>query len=384
MREKGGAVEMQIEEVFRKLKTAPWAEDEKAKEEILNELREIGQPVIEKIIEMSGSDWWKTRREACHLLGGLGAIEALWLLEDGRGEELLIQGLKDESEMIRMVAVHSLILIEEVKKTGKAIPSIIDVLKNDESPNIRADAATMLAFIKWDPRVTEALVQALNDGGSTWSKSVFMGTQAEQNVSAFAAQALAKLGDKGGIAALVPRVLEGMWTVGQTVGFFEYVGQPAVEYLIQGLEMESWESRERAAASLGEIGDTQAVEPLIDVLGDEHLKVRITAMEALGKIKDLKALEPLAQALDDEDGSVRRKAIEALKNMGEAALESLIEALKHKDSGVRQDVASALGDIGGARALEALTQAKEDKSWWVRRAANGALKRVQKRVKANH
>jgi hypothetical protein len=104
-------LEMQIEEVFRKLKTDPWAEDTTIKEEILNKFREIGQPVIEKIIEMSKSDWGKTRQEAYKRLGGLGAIEALWLLEDERGEDLLIQALKDEAEVIRGEAVHSLILI---------------------------------------------------------------------------------------------------------------------------------------------------------------------------------------------------------------------------------------------------------------------------------
>lgn len=123
-REKAKEVKREIEEVFRKLKNEPWAKDARIKEEILNKFREIGQPALEQMIEMSKSDWWQTRKEACKLLGSLGAIEALWLLEDERGEELLIQALKDEVELVRVEAVHGLTLIEEAKKTGKAIPAL--------------------------------------------------------------------------------------------------------------------------------------------------------------------------------------------------------------------------------------------------------------------
>lgn len=37
----------------------------------------------------------------------------------------------------------------------------------------------------------------------------------------------------------------------------------------------------------------------------------------------------------------------------------------------------ALGKIGDKRAVEALTQATEDKSWFVRSPAKGALKKIK-------
>ena len=43
-------------------------------------------------------------------------------------------------------------------------------------------------------------------------------------------------------------------------------------------------------------------------------------------------------------------------------------------------MAYALGDIGNPRALEALTQATHDKSWFVRSAAKGAIKSIQKKA----
>ena len=73
------------------------------------------------------------------------------------------------------------------------------------------------------------------------------------------------------------------------------------------------------------------------------------------------------------------KTLEALGKIGEPAINPLLQALKHEDSGVRQKAAFILGSIGDASALEALTQAKEDKSWFVRDAAKGALKKIQKK-----
>lgn len=362
----------EIEEMFRKLTTAPWAEDTKLREEILNKFREIGQPVLEKIIEMSKSDSWRTCREAMKLLGGLGAIKALWLLEDERGEELLIQALKDEAELVRVEGVHSLILIEEAKKTGKAIPAVIHVLENDKNPNIRADTATCLAFIKWDPRVTEALIQALYDKEKPPRPEIFGipipdYTKIPMSVQEVAAHALAKIGVTKEVIA---------------------------EYFNQGLKVEKIPEPspvsdeklgiERAAEILAYcnelgIGDAQPVKPLINALKTGDPQVRSAAAEALGNKKDVKVIEPLAQALNDESRDVRSKAIEALGKIGEPAIETLIQALKHKETVIRQSAAYALGDIGDIRALEALTQAKEDKSWWVRSAAKGTLKKIQKK-----
>jgi HEAT repeat protein len=253
------------------------------------------------------------------------------------------------------------------------------VLRNEKNPNFRADTALGLAFIKWDQRVTDALIEALNDTELTWSESLLTGTQYGVSVATMATEALAKQGNKRGIEAIAPRILEGMWTVEHTMEVFRYMGPPAIEYLVPGLKMEKWISRERAAASLGEIGDAQSTDALIAALGDEHWKVRRRAAEALGKIKDTTAIEPLSKALDDESGDVQDKARDALVRIGGPAVIALIQALKHEDANVRQRAAFALGDIGSAKALDALTEAKEDKSGWVRNAVKGAIKKIQKK-----
>ena len=193
-------------------------------------------------------------------------------------------------------------------------------MKNDESPRVRADAAWALGETGTkDPKVVDALVEALDDGGF-WEekKGSFLGiplSEGFMGVRDFAVHALKRIGDERGIEAIVPIVLGSGWTVDSTASFFGEAGELAVRHLVQGLRMPGWKSRERAAASLGEIGDVGAVEPLIGALKDEHWKVRRASARALGKIKDAKAVEPLTEALNDKSGDVVRAAKDALEEL---------------------------------------------------------------------
>lgn len=284
----------EIEELFRRLKT----KDPKVRSEVQKRLRELGEPVLMKISEMSKDASSSTRKEALWLLG---------LMEDERGEELLIKALKeDEDEQVRGQAVMSLGLIEDAKKTGKAIEPLIEALKNDTSPDIRATSAQVLAFMK-DLRVIEALIQALNDKGYS--------TRARATVQQWAAAALVKIGDKRGIAAIAamtPLLLGTRWIpVDQIVR----LGKPAVEPLIQVLKDEHWEVRLKAAEALGKIKDPKAVEPLIQALKDGNDSVRQKVAFALGDIGNARALEALTQAKEDKSWFVRQAAKAALKKI---------------------------------------------------------------------
>jgi HEAT repeat protein len=62
----------------------------------------------------------------------------------------------------------------------------------------------------------------------------------------------------------------------------------------------------------------------------------------------------------------------------EKAVDSLITVLKDDNRFVRQEVVRALGKIGGARALEALTQALvEEKDEFVKDTIKKAIDRLQ-------
>lgn len=301
--------ERQIEESLTKLEASLKTKDEKLRAEARNRLKAIGQPAFEKITEMPA------RR----------AVVFLALMQDERGIEFLVQALKTDPDLVvRRDAAAALGWIEKANKSGKTIEPLIESLKNDESPRVRADAAWALSETgSKDPKVVHALIEALNDSGFWEQKKgsfpiPFLGSVPwlqEFSVRNFAINALKQIGDERGIEAISPIVLTSGWTVDSTVSFFREVGEPAVPHLIQGLEMPDWKSRERAAASLGEIRDVRAVEPLTGALGDEHWKVRRAAARALGRTKDSKAVEPLTKALNDKSGDVVRAAKEALEEL---------------------------------------------------------------------
>ena len=148
----------------------------------------------------------------------------------------------------------------------------------------------------------------------------------------------------------------------------------ALVSLIESLNNESGNVRERAVRTLGDMGDARAVEPLIQALNDESSRVRNEVVTALRKIGGARAVEFIVRAGHDKSFVVRGTAFGELgKIRDKRAVEPLINALKDENYGVRMAAANALGDIGDVRAQDALTRAEEDDSRYVRSAAKKAL-----------
>ena len=126
------------------------------------------------------------------------------------------------------------------------------------------------------------------------------------------------------------------------------LGNPgAVEPLIRALKDDDLFVRNFAARSLGDLGDRRAVDPLIEAMGDANLLVRRSAVEALGRLGDSKAVEPLIKAANNGSDILRRAAIEALGRLGDArGIGPLIEALQDKDFYIRDGASIALTNIG--------------------------------------
>ena len=157
-----------------------------------------------------------------------------------------------------------------------------------------------------------------------------------------------------------------------------------VRALVRSLGSDNPDVRNKAAESLGDLGDPAAVAPLGCVLADPDPGVRWKAAEALAKlgrpaigqltaalenpdpdirwkaavalgdIGESTAVMPLVRALGDEDGYVRGRAARALGRLGEPALEPLIRALREETGSVRSGAALALGAMQDERALAAL------------------------------
>ncbi|MEJ5185587.1 MAG: HEAT repeat domain-containing protein, partial [Candidatus Geothermincolales bacterium] len=205
-----------------------------------------------------------------------GAAWALGVMRDERAVEYLAKVLTEDEPQVRRAAAWALGVIGD----PRGVPSLIAALK-DEDPEVRRKAAWALGEIG-DERAKEPLILALQDPDNDVKRVASlvlerMGWEPTEMVSEIRAMIASRKWDS----------LAGM-------------GEVAVQALIEALDDEDPETREKAAWALGEIGDVRAVEPLIRKLGDDAAAVRIKAAWSLGKIGDERAREPLSQALQDE------------------------------------------------------------------------------------
>jgi HEAT repeat protein len=100
----------------------------------------------------------------------------------------------------------------------------------------------------------------------------------------------------------------------------------------------------RAARGLGAIGDTEAVDELVEVLVDEDRAwfCRIVAANALGALGDTRAVPPLESQLAEGEWLMRDRAAASLGQLGEPGREALDRAMKSPRSEIRVHAAVAL------------------------------------------
>jgi HEAT repeat protein len=122
----------------------------------------------------------------------------------------------------------------------------------------------------------------------------------------------------------------------------------------------------------------EAIEPLARVVQGGPYSLRIAAIQALGRIPDERVLNLLIPALSSVDHAVCVAAVEALAGFGgPAAAEAVASTLQHPDHRVRLAGAEALAQLETRNAVQALTALLNDSMWDVRRAAVVALGKLQ-------
>ncbi|MFQ3675148.1 MAG: HEAT repeat domain-containing protein [Endomicrobiia bacterium] len=119
--------------------------------------------------------------------------------------------------------------------------------------------------------------------------------------------------------------------------------------------------REKAAISLGQIGDKKAVPVLVEVLEkDEAEEVRVTIAGVLGHLRDKVAVPVLIKTLEDPSPTARMKSAISLGLIGDpSAIPALYRVLKDTHELVRKYACEALGNIGRP-AIPALLMALKD------------------------
>ena len=113
--------------------------------------------------------------------------------------------------------------------------------------------------------------------------------------------------------------------------------------MVEALQHESYQIRERTAYQLALIADNSTIPDFVQTLQDENHRVRAAAAYVLGLIADNSTIPALTKVLQDSDFHVRQMAILSLGKIGnEAAIEAISASLPHNDYLVDKVAASIL------------------------------------------
>jgi HEAT repeat protein len=215
---------------------------------------------------------------------------------------------------------------------------------DDEVKDVRKSAAWALGEIGVDPKAIDPLIQALKDEDREVRE------EAEVALVKIGEPAVAQL-----INTLKDEDEEirkyAAWALGEIGGArsaTRHVRILIAEALIQALKDEDEEVRLTAALSLDKIG-------WIPVNDDEKAWYLVAKREwsEVAFIGN-PAVEPLVQALKSDDGSIQWGATKALVKIGNSAVEPLIQALEDEDA--QFQAAITLEIIGNERAKEAVDE----------------------------
>lgn len=314
-------------------------------------LGEIGdEKAIKNLLKTAQSNKWNVRRYSLHALGKIEecsilpfinalddedchvrekAVELIGKWGDDNSLQYLKKVLNDPDPDVRKRATlilekHQINSIKMqrpkiknkklqsrldniIERIGKdeAVEILIEFL-NDKNPGMRHTAAELLGEIG-DKKAIVPLINVLRDDSSSvqWSAKealIKLGKPSvkplikvldynDSKVRMNAIDVLGDIGDNQAIPSLFKYLGDDNATVRQKteISLIKF-GFKAVNFLIIALEDEKFIVRQKAAETLGEIGDQAALDPLNKVLNDENPHVRNSAQEAIKMIKKKNAL----------------------------------------------------------------------------------------------
>jgi HEAT repeat protein len=330
------------------------------REAALRILIQIGEPSVEPLITLLNDTkiHENIREDVAYALGKLGdsrAVKPLIIAWERDGDyysvrtrafeglvnirsndviSYLILSLKSDEREIRHKAVQAL---EEIgKKIALDVKPLIEALKTERHPHIRADLANLIVEIGIDS--TELLISALD---TSYSKIIEYASR--------------KIGEEKDVSTIIP--------------------------LIAALTNTETEYREGIAWALGEIGDRSAVKPLIDSLknADWNWNLCSSAAEALGKLEDTQAISPLIEVIKDSVIASKRSlrmgpsalrpvvgtynaALGALLKICKSSNPSLIGWLDDESADVRIAILKVLGQMQEESAILPIAKLLTDNS----------------------
>jgi HEAT repeat protein len=275
---------------------------------------------------------------------------------------------------------------EEGKAVKGAIEALAERLKDDKEGSVREAAATGLGNMVPDSKkVVSVLAAALKDPHA--------GTRAAAAQTLGLLGADAELALPNLLAALQNKELDSFTRIyaAQAISRLDVGGLKAIPALVAVLTDKDQDLRKAAAEAIGRYG-TIAQPAAVDlgkalVNKDNDVEVRRAAVVALGKMgaeaKD--AWPNVHLAFKDADSSVRYQAVRVAGNLAKDNLKivPVLADVCEKDTNLETRMAAIeeLAQLGPAakEAVEKLKKlASEDSQVAVRKAADAALKKIQK------
>jgi HEAT repeat protein len=254
------------------------------------------------------------------------AVVALGNIEDPRSLEPLVDVLvKDEDTAVRVEAVHVLGKLgkpqaigplcdatqEKKSKLGEAaagaLGQILERMKTEDSLQLLIAAAERRGCI-----VRLMALEKIGELESDQTRDILIEAleDEERAVRLQAAESLGKMRDQRVVYALISALKNGEPDMREKAAkALAGMGAVAVEPLMDILNDEDRNFRQKVAWILGELQDPRAVEPLAAALDDDSIEVRSEAARALGKIKNPKSADALIDVLQDKDVHVREASI---------------------------------------------------------------------------
>ncbi|MCT7994685.1 HEAT repeat domain-containing protein [Laspinema olomoucense] len=147
-------------------------------------------------------------------------------------------------------------------------------------------------------------------------------------------------------------------------------GSPATPLLIEQLDAEDLETRQRAIVGLGRIGSSQSVPALIEQLLNQTSELVMITTTSLAQIGDRSSYQALIGLLGHPDVSVRLGAIAALNSLGHPAMpERVFTLLSDANPYIRESAIKIAGYFAYPNCIDPLLDLCQDPSERVRRAA---------------
>ena len=340
-------------------------------------LQKNGKPVLPDLLTAIDSPKTYTRQVVIQILGKLGEPIAIPALKAKLNDsEVSLIGEKAICDW----AYEALKAIGTPEAEKLAESWLVQKKENAPQPNISTELPLdrLLELIEtirneqWGKReeATKALykyIQAIKgtEFPDVRNQLVSMLDDKESVVRCAGLEALAWLGDKKAIPAMIQALHDKTWTVKITaIRSLVEIGDPLASASILDLVLDSHNLvKEAALEAIGILGDTSIIRPLVRALDSDDSFLRLAAVQALSTLHHPDVVMPLAKVLRDTDKNVRWAAANALRaHSDERAVRYLALSLRDEDSPhweaetIPQLAAEALENIGTKLAL---AEAKE-------------------------